>query len=444
MVYFLLTLFFTVLMTFVLPFVLMMFGGMSSFGAILCILMVMFAAFWLMRGYGYVIMIADSPHKPLRRLWLYVPVLLPLMWYLLNTGICNVGSVYIRELGRVLPGLWGGHAFGFCSCLVLGERISELDVRHIELLGNLLYDAVLIVGFAEGERCSVKETGVERKPFFYHKKAVIIAVVVALGAYGASEVVLYKERENIVTPVYRSYNFDYAGGFSSIDLRNYSVENEENILAKLEEPAAFTIEEPQEMPVMDGAEAAYPVYSAFANACYINISAIQKRASESDSDAVMPIQFTNTIYAYEKLLSGEIDIFFGARPSEAQLQMAAEAGVEFSFEFGAWNNGIQNLYGLEIRIARELSGENRRANIPPHLLEYCLSKRVKKELSYPRILREDKIADCSNVFLETELLLALYNIIGLGETGLYPELNENWEKLEEAINIYIDCLRTYN
>ena len=119
-------------------------------------------------------------------------------------------------------------------------------------------------------------------------------------------------------------------------------------------------------------------------------------------------------------------------------------GVEFSFEFGAWNNGIQNLYGLEIRIARELSGENRRANIPPHLLEYCLSKRVKKELSYPQILREDKIADCSNAFLETELLLALYNIIGLGETGLYPELNENWEKLEEAINIYIDCLRTYN
>lgn len=115
--------------------------------------------------------------------------------------------------------------------------------------------------------------------------------------------------------------------------------------------------------------------------------------------------------------------------------------VEFSFEFGGWNSGIQNIYGLEIRIARELLGENRRNNIPPHLLDYCLSKRVKKEISYPQILREDKIADCSDIFLNTELLLALYNIIGLGETGLYTELNENWEKIEETINLYIVCLK---
>lgn len=39
------------------------------------------------------------------------------------------------------------------------------------------------------------------------------------------------------------------------------------------------------------------------------------------------------------------------------------------------------------------------------------------------------------------LLLALYHMIGLGETGLYAELNENWEKIEEAINIYMDCLK---
>ncbi len=115
--------------------------------------------------------------------------------------------------------------------------------------------------------------------------------------------------------------------------------------------------------------------------------------------------------------------------------------VEFSFEFGSWNSGIQNIYGLEIRIARELLGEDRRDNIPSDLLEYYFSKKVKKELRYPQILREDKIADCSSSFLNTELLLALYNMIGLGETGFYTELNENWEKIEETINIYIDCLK---
>ena len=116
-------------------------------------------------------------------------------------------------------------------------------------------------------------------------------------------------------------------------------------------------------------------------------------------------------------------------------------GVEFSFEFRDWNSGIQNIYGLEIRIARELLGENRRNNIPPSLLEYCFSKRVIKEVSYPQILREDKIAACNSKFLNTELCLALYNMIGLGETGLYTELNKNWGKIEEAIDIYIDCLK---
>ncbi len=115
--------------------------------------------------------------------------------------------------------------------------------------------------------------------------------------------------------------------------------------------------------------------------------------------------------------------------------------VELPFEFRCWNIGIQNIYGLEIRIARELLCEDRRNHIPSDLLEYCFSKRVKKELRYPQILREDKVADCSSRFLNTEMLLALYNMIGLGETGLYAELNNNWEKIEETINFYIACLK---
>lgn len=86
-------------------------------------------------------------------------------------------------------------------------------------------------------------------------------------------------------------------------------------------------------------------------------------------------------------------------------------GVEFSFEFGCFNMGIQNIYGLEIRIAREFLGEDRRNTIPQDFLEFFFSKRVKKELSYPQILREDKVADCNSIFLNDEMLLALYNMI---------------------------------
>ena len=155
---------------------------------------------------------------------------------------------------------------------------------------------------------------------------------------------------------------------------------------------------------------------------------IQKCSYKSISDTSCLCSLAYWLYIYgDKELALEI------------CEIAHE--VEFSFEFMDWNSGIQNIYGLEIRIARELLGENRRNHIPLNVLEYCFSKKAKKALRYPQVLREDQIADCSSRFLDMELLLALYNMIGLGETGLFTEINSNWEKIEEAINIYIECLK---
>ena len=111
-------------------------------------------------------------------------------------------------------------------------------------------------------------------------------------------------------------------------------------------------------------------------------------------------------------------------------------GVNFDIE--NWCDGIANIYGLEIRIARELFGEKRK-NIPPQFLDYYLSKSVKKSLRYPQILREEEINSCDA--LEYDLMSALYDMIGKGETGLYTELNENWAKIEETIIEYIDLLK---
>ncbi|MCM1541003.1 MAG: hypothetical protein NC121_07060 [Blautia sp.] len=155
---------------------------------------------------------------------------------------------------------------------------------------------------------------------------------------------------------------------------------------------------------------------------------IQKCSCKSSSDTDRLCSLAYWLYIYgDKELALEI------------CEIAHKA--KFSFEFQAWNHGIQNIYGLEIRIARELLGEDRRNDLPSDLLEYCFSKRVKEELRYPQILREDEIAASSSGFLDTELFLALTNMIGFGETGLYPELNQNWEKMEETISIYIGCLK---
>ena len=104
-------------------------------------------------------------------------------------------------------------------------------------------------------------------------------------------------------------------------------------------------------------------------------------------------------------------------------------------------DGPADMYGLEIRIARELFGESRKRNIPSNLLDYYFSKQVKRELAFPEILREDKISACSGAFLDTELLYALFNMIGKGETGLYEQLNENSDKIEKTIAEYVNYLR---
>jgi len=111
------------------------------------------------------------------------------------------------------------------------------------------------------------------------------------------------------------------------------------------------------------------------------------------------------------------------------------------FVFDDWCSAIINMYGLEIRIARELFGERRKSNNSPRFLDYYFSKRVRKSIRYPQILREEEISDCSAGFVEYVLLSALYDMIGKGETGLYTKLNDNWERIEEAITEYISLLK---
>lgn len=180
--------------------------------------------------------------------------------------------------------------------------------------------------------------------FYKNKKLFLflVAIVVAICAIGEFRQYLYRKENNIIATSQSAYGFAYENGYSSSDLSPYYVENEFNRLAKLDDPATFTISDPLEMPILDGAEAAYPVYSAFANACYEGIADIQSKAKYVDrygANANMegityplsvmrrpPIQFSNTVYAYEKLIDGKVDIVFGAKPSQSQIQMANDYG----------------------------------------------------------------------------------------------------------------------
>ena len=73
------------------------------------------------------------------------------------------------------------------------------------------------------------------------------------------------------------------------------------------------------LPVIDGAAAVFPVYSAFVNAVYPKTTELY--------DGVF--EYNNTVPGYEILAEGKTDIFFGAKPSKEQSEYAIEQGREF-------------------------------------------------------------------------------------------------------------------
>ena len=85
----------------------------------------------------------------------------------------------------------------------------------------------------------------------------------------------------------------------------------------LNEPSTLKIEE--NLPIIDGATALYPIYSAFAQAVYP-----EKEYNLSDSE----VMSNRTGEANENLVNGKADIIFVAAPSEDQLAIAKRLGNE--------------------------------------------------------------------------------------------------------------------
>lgn len=332
--------------------------------------------------YSYFIIGKSKLKKPDTMSGLYKPVLYYLGWQLFLTITFNL---FVRDhYGVLMMGLLSLNPF-----VLIG-----LDDWRIAQLGIWIYNLGILGGFTAGERLAAHRTSAVREPF--ERKKMRIRLVCIAAMLLISEGVWFYKRRNIIAyePGREGYGFAYENGYSSTDLEPYYVENDENILAKLAAPSDFIISDPQKMPVLDGAEAAYPIYSAFANACYENIDKIQAHAKENNNyknqeyaktknqygnqaaDVVyMPIQFNNSVVAFESLVKGEVDIFFGAKPSESQRDMADAAGKGLvltpigkeAFIFfvnsenpvdGLISEQIRDIYSDRIRNWKKVGGKN--------------------------------------------------------------------------------------
>ena len=131
----------------------------------------------------------------------------------------------------------------------------------------------------------------------------------------------------------RGHGFEHAGGFSDSDLKPYDPRIPGSIVARLSAPATFTLKGVDKLPILDGAQAAFPVYAAFANACYSDLPPLsQKEINRYDHSPPNDgaLTFTNTIHGFWRLVEGKADIFFGAHPSDGQVKMARKQGKELT------------------------------------------------------------------------------------------------------------------
>lgn len=157
---------------------------------------------------------------------------------------------------------------------------------------------------------------------------------------------------------YKGHNFEYMNGYSSTDLSPFYPYTKDNRLVKLNEPSSFIIENEEDMPILDGAEACYPVYAAIANAVYKDIAEIERKHAVQVNENGKIVTFYNTSIGYSRLFNGEVDMFFGAKPSKEQLEEAKDLGVELEYTpigkeafvfFVNKSNPINNLKSSDIR-----------------------------------------------------------------------------------------------
>ena len=152
----------------------------------------------------------------------------------------------------------------------------------------------------------------------------------------------------------------------NIDTNEYLPFDENSKIAVLDEESTLKLTE--NLPIVDGAAAFFPVYSAYVNAVYPN-------TIELNYEDGNPFQYNNTFSGYWLLGKRETDIFFGVYPSEEQIEGAKANGTEFIFTpigdeafvfFTHKDNPVDNLtieqvkdiYSGKITNWKEVGGKN--------------------------------------------------------------------------------------
>lgn len=158
----------------------------------------------------------------------------------------------------------------------------------------------------------------------FRKKAVVISFLSSVAALAILTTGFY---------IYASYIDSIPTVGENADLLSeYAPYAADTKAVSLDEPADISFE--SDFPVMDGATALYPIYSAFAKAVYpkeLLLDIASETADTADIYSNEYLRCTTTLGAYESIVLGDADIIFVAAPSKQQQEFAAQHSVELEY-----------------------------------------------------------------------------------------------------------------
>jgi phosphate transport system substrate-binding protein len=199
-----------------------------------------------------------------------------------------------------------------------------------------------------------------------------------------------------------------------------------------------------DLPVLDGATALYPVYSAFVRAVYPRERNDEYNYLRKES----VIRCTGTPSAYERLLNGEADIIFCARPSDEQWEKARQMEKTFTlipigkeaFVFFVNSNNpvanlttrtIQNIYSGEVKNWKEiLEADNMDKEIiayqrPENSGSQTILEHIMGNVPVMPPLQENMIASMGGMFQQVAAYKNYDNAIGYSFFFFSKEMVDN-------------------
>jgi len=233
-----------------------------------------------------------------------------------------------------------------------------------------------------------------------------------------------------------------------VNLEEYKPFKENTKAVHLNEPSSLKIN--TELPKLDGATALYPLYSAFAQAVYPN-----KNYDIKESE----VMCNNTIGAFKRLINGEVDIIFTARPSQQQMEEAKSKGIEFeltpigreAFVFfvnaknpvsGLTTSQIQDIYSGKITNWKEVGGKNDRIRAfqrPENSGSQTMLQKLMEGKTLMTPPKEDVITGMGGIIAQTASYRNYKNALGYSFLFFATEMVQNNQiKLLAVDGIYPD------